>query len=66
MFGISISGGLDVDANYYKGKSTFFSRLKVQRVRLGVYLEITFLNPLSPNSDRQQFSPNGIHTMSRD
>ena len=23
-------------------------------------------NPLSPNSDQQQFSPNNIHTMSRD
>ena len=25
-----------------------------------------FLNPLSPNSDQHQFSPNDIHTMSRD
>ena len=24
------------------------------------------LNPLSPNSDQQQFSPNNIHTLSRD
>ena len=24
------------------------------------------LNPLSPNSDQQQFSPNDIHTLSRD
>ena len=24
------------------------------------------LNPLSPNSDQHQFSPNNIHTMSRD
>ena len=61
MFGISISGGLDVDENLYNGKSTFFSRLKVKRFRFGVYLEITFLNPLSPNSDQQQFSPNGIN-----
>ena len=25
-----------------------------------------FINPLSPNSDQQQFSPNNIHTLSRD
>ena len=24
------------------------------------------LNPLSPNSDQQQFSPNNVHTLSRD
>ena len=24
------------------------------------------INPLSPNSDQHQFSPNNIHTMSRD
>ena len=23
-------------------------------------------NPLSPNSDQQQFSPNNVHTLSRD
>ena len=27
---------------------------------------ITLLNPLSLNSDYHQFSPNDIHTMSRD
>ena len=26
---------------------------------------MSFLNPLSPNSDQHQFSPNDIHTMSR-
>ena len=25
-----------------------------------------FINRLSPNSDQQQFSPNNIHTLSRD
>ena len=25
-----------------------------------------WLNPLSPNSDKQQFSPNNVHTLSRD
>ena len=25
-----------------------------------------FLNPLSPNGDQDQFSPNDIHTLSRD
>ena len=27
---------------------------------------LTFLNPLSANSDQQQLSPNNIHTQSRD
>ena len=27
---------------------------------------MSFLNPLSPNSDQHQFSPNDIHTMSRE
>ena len=27
---------------------------------------IHFMNPFSPNSDQHQFSPNNIHTMSRD
>ena len=26
----------------------------------------TIFNPLSPNSDQHQFSPNNIHTLSRD
>ena len=26
----------------------------------------TLLNPLSPNSDQHQFSPNNIHTLARD
>ena len=27
---------------------------------------LTMFNPLSPNSDQHQFSPNNIHTLSRD
>ena len=27
---------------------------------------MSFLNPLSPNGDQHQFSPNNIHTLSRD
>ena len=27
---------------------------------------LPLFNPLSPNSDQQQFSPNNIHTLSRD
>ena len=27
---------------------------------------LLIINPLSPNSDQHQFSPNDIHTMSRD
>ena len=29
----------------------------------GLYLKV-FINPSSPNSDQQQFSPNDIHTLS--
>ena len=29
-------------------------------------LERHIINPLSPNSDQDQFSPNNIHTLSRD
>ena len=33
----------------------------------GVLPDLPFsINPLSPNSDQQQFSPNNIHTLSRD
>ena len=28
--------------------------------------DLTSFNPLSPNSDQHQFSPNNIHTLSRD
>ena len=28
--------------------------------------EIKVLNPLSPNGDQHQFSPNNVHTLSRD
>ena len=27
---------------------------------------LTHINPLSPNGDQQQFSPNNVHTLSRD
>ena len=27
---------------------------------------VDWFNPLSPNSDQQQFSPNNLHTLSRD
>ena len=30
------------------------------------WLRKQYLNPFSPNSDQQQFSPNNIHTLSRD
>ena len=33
----------------------------------GVLPDLSFsINPLSPNSDQQQFSPNNIHSLSRD
>ena len=31
-----------------------------------ICMRIMGLNPLSPNSDQDQFSPDNIHTMSRD
>ena len=31
-----------------------------------VLIFIHCFNPLSPNSDQDQFSPNGVHTLSRD
>ena len=30
------------------------------------FLSTVFFNPLSPNSDQHQFSPNNIHTLSTD
>ena len=29
-------------------------------------VDYVIINPLSPNSDQNQFSPNNIHTLSRD
>ena len=38
--------------------------------KLNIYTQLqvfySFINPLSPNSVKRQFSPNDIHTMSRD
>ena len=39
--------------------------LYVGQVKCTKQLHIMFFNPLSPNSDQHQFSPNNIHTMSR-
>ena len=39
--------------------------LKVRVLELGNGI-FNPLNPLSPNSDQDQFSPNNIHTLSRD
>ena len=39
--------------------------LTIENENFIVFLFDVF-NPLSPNSDKQQFSPNNIHTLSRD
>jgi len=38
-------------------------RLEISKI---AKLKVMRLNPLSPNSDQNQFSPNDIHTLSRD
>ena len=44
--------------------------VKCHLLALGVYIFLRSFrradSPLSPNSDQRQFSPNNIHTMSRD
>ena len=35
-------------------------------VNVNLNLSYVVINPLSPNSDQNQFSPNNIHTLSRD
>ena len=47
----------DVDLNYQRS-----ARLIVHGCCSGV----TPFNPLSPSSDKDQFSPDNIHTLSRD
>ena len=42
------------------------SVLRSVRITVKENLLNRLLNPLSPNSDQQQFSPNNIHTLSRD
>ena len=43
----------------------FVARLVTTRPHALKLTSLTF-NPLSPNSDQHQFSPNDIHTLSRD
>ena len=49
---------------------TFYSeKFSTWNWRLPFAVNVTLnlsINPLSPNSDQQQFSPNNLHTMSRD
>ena len=47
---------------------TFFKRVTVLQPteELDTCKDINLINPLSANSDQQQFSPNNIHTLSRD
>ena len=39
---------------------------RIQRVNGRLTEAIDVINPLSPNSDQHQFSPDHIHTKSRD
>ena len=39
---------------------------EIRIVAYDVTIRCNIINPLSPNSDQQQFSPNDIHTLSRD
>ena len=39
---------------------------KVKKIILKKVILCGCFNPLSPNGDQHQFSPNNIHTMSRD
>ena len=41
-------------------------RLYLQATDEGDLFQTLHINPLSPNSDQHQFSPNNIHTLSRD
>ena len=49
---------------------TFYSdKFSTWKWRLPFAVNVTLnlsINPLSPNSDQQQFSPNNLHTLSRD
>ena len=37
-----------------------------EQIKLAKNIYIYFFNPLSPNSNQHQLSPNNIHTLSRD
>ena len=39
---------------------------KASGEKIGHTNSVVFINPLSPNSDQVQFSPNNIHTLSTD
>ena len=45
------------------GRRHWKERLEISKI---AKLKVMPLNPFSPNSDQNQFSPNDIHTLSRD
>ena len=47
-------------------KTNFQYKQQILKCSSHDHIHVTRLNPLSPNSDQDQFSPNNIHTMSRD
>jgi len=49
-----------------KQVAILYSQFSVGRVLADKNCQSVTVNPLSANGDRQQFSPNNIHTLSRD
>ena len=41
-------------------------RISVRPCNILCFFHLLLINPLSPNSDQDQFSPNNIHTLSTD
>ena len=54
-------------ALFYTGSScTFLDWSSLHTLCVCKMNFLSLFNPLSPNSDQQQFSPNDVHTLSRD
>ena len=49
--------------NYFSTLEEKF-RISTQPCNILYFFHLLLLNPLSPNSDQDQFSPNNIHTLS--
>ena len=63
-FEINIS---DKKSRRFDLSEVIFKCIKVHYFKTFLQMSyIPFVNPLSPNSDQQQFSPNDIHTLSWD
>ena len=63
------SGNLKEGFLHYEFEELIFGGLIHGRPYFRNFTVLIFIhcfNPLSPNSDQDQFSPNGVHTLSRD